>query len=443
MNKIKLLCATSALVMPVASYAQSTGSIEVENEEEIVVTGTRREGVEGFVVPDSTKARAVLTQEVIEHQAPGQTILNTINLIPGVNFTQSDPYGSSGGNIRIRGFEGNRISLTFDGLPLNDTGNYAIFSNQQLDPELIEQVNVNLGTTEVDSPTASAAGGTVNYRTIIPGRTLGARSSGSIGDFDYTRIFGLIDIGAFTGFGTRGFASASTARNDKFRGPGRIYKQQYNARLYQEIGGEGDFVSIAGHYNQNRNNFYRNPNVGDLRTLLGSSAVPAATAISSDNPLVIGGYTGTQNQQVFNFENLPNCVRDDPTPGVRDNDAGGAAATCTNYFGLRINPSNTGNIRVNSRFSLTENLVFTVDPSFQYVLANGGGTSVLNENAPQLGGNNSTTSPVGVDLNGDGDVRDNVRLYTPNTTNTRRYGLTSSLIWDVTDEHRLRLAYTF
>ncbi len=443
MNKIKLLCATSALVMPVASYAQSTGSIEVENEDEIVVTGTRSEGVEGFVVPDSTKARAVLTQEVIEHQAPGQTILNTINLVPGVNFTQSDPYGSSGGSIRIRGFEGNRISLTFDGLPLNDTGNYAIFSNQQLDPELIEQVNVNLGTTEVDSPTASAAGGTVNYRTIIPGRTLGARSSGSIGDFDYTRIFGLIDIGAFTGFGTRGFASASTARNDKFRGPGRIYKQQYNARLYQEIGGEGDFVSIAGHYNQNRNNFYRNPNVRDLRTLLGSSVVPEGTAISSDNPLVIGGYTGAQNQQVFNFENLPNCVRDDPTPGVRDNDAGGAAATCTNYFGLRINPSNTGNIRVNSRFSLTENLVFTVDPSFQYVLANGGGTSVLNENAQQLGCNNSTTNPVGVDLNGDGDVRDNVRLYTPNTTNTRRYGLTSSLIWDVTDEHRLRLAYTF
>jgi iron complex outermembrane receptor protein len=51
-----------------------------------------------------------------------------------VNFTQSDAYGSAGGNIRIRGFEGNRISLTFDGLPLNDTGNYAIFSNQQLDP---------------------------------------------------------------------------------------------------------------------------------------------------------------------------------------------------------------------------------------------------------------------------------------------------------------------
>ena len=50
---------------------------------------------------------------------------------------------------------------------------------------------------------------------------------------------------------------------------------------------------------------------------------------------------------------------------------------------------------------------------------------------------------AGVDLNGDGDLLDRVRLYTPNTTNTRRYGVTASLIWDVAPEHRVRLAYTF
>src|SRR5215210_4718418 len=184
MKKLSLFCATTALVMPAAILAQSTGSQEVE--EEIVITGTRtNNGVDGIVVPDSTKAKGVLTQELISRQGAGQTILNTINLLPSVNFTQSDAYGSSGGNIRIRGFDGNRISLTFDGMPLNDSGNYAIFSNQQLDPELIEQVNVNFGATDVDSPTASAAGGTVNYRTIIPTSAMGARLSGSLGDWDY------------------------------------------------------------------------------------------------------------------------------------------------------------------------------------------------------------------------------------------------------------------
>ena len=85
-----------------------------------------------------------------------------------INFTNSDPYGTAGGNLRIRGFDGSRVSVTFDGVPLNDSGNYALFTNQMLDSELIDRVDVNLGTTDVDSPTASATGGTVAYRTKRP-----------------------------------------------------------------------------------------------------------------------------------------------------------------------------------------------------------------------------------------------------------------------------------
>jgi len=440
MKMLSLFCATTALVMPAMVAAQSTGSIEVE--EEIVVTGTRTaNGVDGIVVPDTTKAQGALTQEAIARAAPGQSILNTINIIPGVNFTQSDAYGSAGGNIRIRGFEGNRISLTFDGLPLNDTGNYAIFSNQQLDPELIEQVNVNLGATDVDSPTASAAGGTVNYRTRLPGRTLGARVAASVGEYDYNRIFGMLDTGDLTSFGTRAFVAASTARNDKFKGPGKIMKQQYNARLYQPLGSGGDFLSVSGHYNQNRNNFYRNPSVNDLRTLFGNTVVPLGTSISSASPLVVGDYSEAQRDTIFGFENSPTCLR--PTPGAgRQNEGTGTSTTalCTNFFGVRINPSNTGNIRGNSRFSLAENLILTIDPSFQYTLANGGGISTIDENSARVKG--SSTLP-GRDFNGDGDVLDRIQFYTPNTTNTRRYGLTSSLIWDLTPEHRFRVAYTF
>ncbi|MFM5948549.1 MAG: TonB-dependent receptor plug domain-containing protein, partial [Novosphingobium sp.] len=234
--------AASTLALGVAAiaapaFAQSTGSIETEESPEIVVTGTRTTvGVAGYSTPDSTKSRGVIGQELIERQGAGQSILNTINLVPGVNFTNSDAYGSSGGNLRIRGFDGNRISLTFDGFPLNDSGNYAIFSNQQLDPELIEQVNVNLGTTDIDSPTASAAGGTVNYRTRVPSHDLSGRLSASYGTYEYNRVFGMLQSGDLTSGGLRGFVSASYARNNKFKGPGEIYKQQYNARLYQPIG---------------------------------------------------------------------------------------------------------------------------------------------------------------------------------------------------------------
>ena len=47
------------------------------------------------------------------------------------------------------------------------------------------------------------------------------------------------------------------ATNDNVYGHrGDIYKQQYNARIYQSLGNNGDFISLAIHYNQNRNNFF-------------------------------------------------------------------------------------------------------------------------------------------------------------------------------------------
>jgi len=465
-----ILLASTAIFLPSAAFAQSTGTTTTEEDREIVVTATRTyQGVDGIVVPDTTKAKGLITQELIQKQSPGQTILNVINLIPSVNFTNSDPYGSSGGNIRIRGFDGNRISLTFDGVPLNDSGNYAIFSNQQLDPELIEQVNVGLGVTDVDSPTASAAGGTVNYRTLIPSKTLGARVSGSLGDFDYYRIFGMIETGEVGPWGTRAWISASRARNDKFKGPGEIYKKQYNARIYQPLGNGGDFISIAGHYNKNRNNFYRNPSITDLRGVLGSAEIPVinnTTFPTPENPLAIGALTDTQWDHVFDFDNLASCNRTIAGPGIQ-NDNGGTgpngtgpnapalpasgfgstannplnSSSCTNYFNVRINPSNTGNIRGQSRFTLSDSMILTVDPSFQYVLANGGGSTTLAENSLRARG--GTPASPGVDYNGDGDTVDTIRFFTPNNTNTHRYGLTSSFIWDVAKGHRIRVAYTY
>jgi len=54
------------------------------------------------------------------------------------------------------------------------------------------------------------------------------------------------------------------------------------------------------------------------------------------------------------------------------------------------------------------------------------------------------SAPVtGFDLNGDGDILDTVRFYSPNTTNTKRWGATTSLIWDLNEANRVRLAYTW
>jgi len=434
--KFRHSLAASAALIPVAllstpAFAQSTGSVDFDNE--IVVTGTSSRDVAGIQAPDTSKSKAVLGQEVIARQNPGQTILDTINLVPGVSFQNNDAYGSSGGTLTIRGFDSSRISLTFDGIPLNDSGNYAIYSNQQLDPELIEQVNVNLGSTDVDSPTASAVGGTVNYLTRTPGEDFGVRLSGSAGEFKFFRIFGMVDLGEFTPFGTRAFIAASTASNDNpFNNYGRVRKQQYNARIWQPIGDNGDFISVAGNYNQNRNNFFGSlPLRNDPGRTVGSGSSNRFPANADEREYLI---------------NYPCTTAAPVTPGVAD-----AASSCGTEFDRRYNPSNTGNIRGASKFTLADGIVLTVDPSYQYVKANGGGTVNGNEGLRDINPTGTTLSTgyisgqpyFGMDLNGDGDTLDKVNVLAPSQTRTHRYGVIAGLRWDINDQHTIRASFTY
>jgi iron complex outermembrane receptor protein len=72
MKKIALLCASTAMVMPGVAFAQSTGSVDFENANTVVVTGTRTQSVGGVEVPDTSKTREVLNAEFIQRQTPGQ-----------------------------------------------------------------------------------------------------------------------------------------------------------------------------------------------------------------------------------------------------------------------------------------------------------------------------------------------------------------------------------
>lgn len=421
--------ATLALISPGVAFAQSTGTIDFEKEA-IVVTGATAQDVGGIQAPNSSKAKAVLGQEIISHQAPGQTVNDIINLVPGVSFQNNDAFGSAGGTMTIRGFDSTRISQTLDGIPLNDSGGYALYSNQMLDPELIEQVNVNLGSTDVDSPTASATGSTVNVRSITPTDDFHVKFSGSLGDYDYMRVFGMVQTGVFTPFGTKAWFSASSATNDNVYGTGKIDKQQYNAKIYQPIGANGDFVSVAGHWNVNRNNFF-----GSVPLRTDADRVVGADS-SNRFPL-------TKDER---FYAIAGCQTDTPEAGVADK-----ANSCGTTWDYRYNPSNTGNIRINSRFTLADNLVLTVDPSYQYVKANGGGV-VTGFETPYTGSNTNGTPAYGyiggkpyfgVDLNGDGDLLDQVTVAAPSQTRTNRIGVIAALRWDLSATQTLRLNYTY
>ena len=413
MNMKHFALATTALVgglmLASGASAQSTASQATEVDK-VVVTASGQRAVSGLIAETAPKSKSSINQEYIDKQQAGQTILDTLNQTPGLSFTNSDAFGSSGGNVRLRGFDGNRISLTFDGIPLNDTGNYAIYTNQQLDGELISRASVNMGTTDVDSPTASAVGGTINYVTLTPTNDFSGMARASVGSDNYRRVFAMLNSGEFGPFGTKAWVAGSYQKYDKFKGPGSLEKKQFNARIYQNLA-NGDFASLAFHYNENRNNNYRAVTLAEYRAF-GEDL--DFTATCTNRTLNTGTATITET-----------------APAIPGN--------CFDFAGRQVNPSNTGNIRGQFLHHISDSLRVTFDPSFQYTLADGGGQlGTMSETDGRVRG----TSTVGKDLNGDGDTADTVAFFTPSVTNTRRYGVTSSLIWDINDRQRLRVAYT-
>ncbi|WP_312121351.1 TonB-dependent receptor [Brevundimonas diminuta] len=415
----------SSFFMAETASAQSTGTAAVEVEQ-VVVTGRRGpRTIDGAMVAETVgKSRSSITQEFIETQAAGQTINEVLNLVPGMSFTNNDAYGSSGGNIRLHGFDGPRISQTFDGMPMNDSGNYSLYTNQQLDSELIGTASVNTGTTDVDSPTASASGGTINLSSIAPTTEFGGQIKGSLGDDDFRRVFALLNTGEIGPWGTRAWLAYSDQSYDKFKGLGDLNKTQYNFKVYQPIRDNGDFVSLAGHWNRNRNNNYADLQL--KRNADGSASLADGVTWDSD----------------FDTKYTAPTFRN----GEGDYDDNG-----NRYWGLRQNPSDTGNIRAQSRITLREGLIFTFDPSFQYTLATGGsGQYVMAESQDARVDSRDVSwmaligskGAGGVDLNGDGDILDRVRVHSTNNTHTQRYGISSSLIWKLSDTQTLRAAYT-
>lgn len=431
-----------AVAAPTAAFAQSTGS---QDFDEIVVTGAKEDqAIGGVRIPDSPKAKVVLTQEIIERQRPGQTVNEIINLVPGVSFTNNDPWGSSGGSFTIRGFSSDRIAQILDGIPLNDSGNYAVYTNQQVDSELVESINVNLGATDVDSPTAAAVGGTVNINTLTPSDTFGALASVSYGniaakgagDRPMHRVFGMIQTGDFTGHGTKAWVSASRAYNEaSFANYGKVEKAQYNGKIYQEIGSDGDFVSLAAHYNVNRNNF-------------------------GGSPLTQAAFNGDKSARFYNLGGAgAPCTL--PTGGAGTIDLL-PSGFCGSQFERRYNPSNTGIQRLSTRLTITDKLIFSADAAYSTTKANGGGTiagyeGFYYQGATPLTGYFNGQAYYGRDINGDGTLgidtngngridaaeSDRFALVNPSQTNTRRYVAIANLSYEFDPSNRVRLSYSF
>ncbi len=406
-----------ALLAGSAAEAQSTGSQTVEA---VVVTAAKTAGTDGLaVIVRSTKEQSIVTKDFIEHQVGSANFAQLIDLVPGVTYSTNDPTGLSSSDIHIHGFDGAHLSFTVDGTPLNDTGNYAIYPGEYAVGESIDRIVVNTGQTEVDSPTASSIGGTVNIITKLPTETPEATVSATTGSASYRRFYGEINSGAFGPTGLRARLSVNSTHSDKYKGPGALKRQGIDGDLYQPLNGD-DFMKAAFTYTQERNNFYGGATLATIANYGRQADYNAIWVPPTISPTTGYSYPAITNQ-------------------ANNSDA--------NYYGLRINPVNFGDLRGQSKFTLGRGLTLTVDPYFFYTLANGGGNALVNQTTDVRligsgGAGNCSGGKIGISLGRDGNCGGSVYVYQPSNTETHRYGVNNSLIYKYDDHNSLQLSYS-
>jgi iron complex outermembrane receptor protein len=426
-----------------AAHAQSTGTNTVQ---EIVVTGTRTGALGGLVAAqEAPKTRDVVTQAYISAQPAGANAMSDLNLIPGVNFTQDDPFGLAGsaGHISIRGLKGANIGEMEDGMPLNDAGNYAVYAGERLDAEVLASVNIITGSSEVDAPSASSLGGTINYNSLMPTDKFGGLVDASGGSFGEYRVAGLVQSGRFGPWGTKGWIEGSYSENNKFTGVGNDWKWQVNGKVYQDLNHDGDFVAAAVFYDRQVADNYDGVDFASTGATTGSNYYPVTTAGYNFHGLLTTPWNNDYNKYYV----LP-----------------GSSSTNTYFQGLQLNPTDTGNIRGSSRFTLLPDLKLTVDPSYQWVLATGGtlSTTIAGTNALLIGPGTLTANHsnfpacynaagqiTGIDLDGATtstgapSCADSTRVVDPSITQTSRFTVNTDLIWTPTPQHLFQLAYSY
>jgi iron complex outermembrane receptor protein len=434
--KLKLnraLCATTALasglILASSAFAQSTAT----QVQELVVTGARGQPTVAGVITQVQEAKdeSIVNHEFFAHQQSGQNFAQLINLLPGVNYTSEDATGNLSGDLRIHAFDGNHIGVTIDGVPVNDSGNYAVFPGEYLTPEITDHITVNMGATSVDSPTASAVGGTVDVVSKIPTKDRELIAAATVGSNNFTRYYVEGETGEFGPWGTRFMLAANYDHGSKWVGGGDEMKEGFDFRVYQPLKGS-DFVSLAGSYVLEHSYFYQSSSPaqfaqpGVSKSTLDYNnlwSVPTAVNGVADVPLAKAG----------------NLINGGSIPDFEQGSAGSSGLD-GNYWATHPNPVIFGTIRGASKFSINDKLTLTFDPSFFFTLANGGGVTALSETDPRLKGNKAG-SP-GVDLNGDGDRLDTVDVYSPNNTNTRRLGVLTSILYDLDEHNHFSVGYT-
>lgn len=174
-------------------------------EESVTVVGIRA----GEDVPVTKRN---MDREEIDKLSYGQDVPQLLQYTPSMTWYSDSGTGANYSYFSMRGIHQNRINMTFDGAPLNDPAEHALFFNNFHDfAAAVDSIQIQrgVGTSSVGSP---AFGGSVNFASPPAALTNGGDARLVLGSYNTARASLGYDSGLFgNGFWVSGrFSYANT-----------------------------------------------------------------------------------------------------------------------------------------------------------------------------------------------------------------------------------------
>ncbi len=359
---------------------------------------------------DTTKARSTVTRAATEKDRATGNPYQAIALLPGINTFNQDATGLFGGGLTMRGFNSDQIGLTINGVPVNDSGNYAAFPQEYVDQENACTQSVAQGSADFEAPHVGATGGSISITSCDPEDKRRLRVAQTIGGLNLSRTFVRADSGRFANDKAKVFVSYSHTEADKWKGEGGAKRDHLDAAFSWDISPNNRVLGSVMYNKALNNNLYSM-----------SLAQLAANGYYYDHvdtftPGHVAAVAGTAQT-----ETLPTNAR--------------------SYYKLSMNPFENVVASMSGSFKLAENTYLKVQPYLWYGYGTGGSQQKTLSETAFL---NTTTGKTGagVDLNGDGDTLDRVIIANSNVTRTMRPGVTAEVNHNY-GPHALKLGVWF
>lgn len=217
---------------PAVSRKNAHASVAGRSES-LQVTAARR--------APSHNSENVIGAREMEQQIPGQNILKAVGQLPGVSYSSTDPLGMDtwGASVYMRGFFQSQLTMTLDGMPLNDqsynTANGLNINNAWISSD-IAQVSVSQGGGALALPSNTNLGGSMQFTTSDPKEKRGMTVSQGFGSYAMKRTYVRVDSGILNRTGTRLYVAYSRSYEKKFDSSSPGFMQAVNTKIVQPLG---------------------------------------------------------------------------------------------------------------------------------------------------------------------------------------------------------------